>query len=57
MHKQRQSEPKLLLWPAVVVLLVRCILFSEMGTEVGGIDSTNFTSNSVNVILRYGWTF
>lgn len=56
MHKQRQSEKKLLLWTALVVLLVRCILFSEMGTEFRGIDSTGFTSISVNVILRYGWT-
>lgn len=57
MHKQRQSELKLLLWPDFVALLIRCILFSEMRTESGGINSTSFTSTSIHVILRYGWTF
>lgn len=45
MHKQRQSVPKCLLWPAVVALLIRCTFVSEMRTECGGINSSSFTKH------------
>lgn len=55
MHKQRQSVPKYLLWPAAVAVLIRYTFVSDVRTEFGGLNSSSFTSTFINTILRYGW--